>query len=131
MKSSRQLTREQITAIVIAVSQGQTQTSLAVEYHVDRSTISYHVKKAAGSFPEEPSFYAELRAKIQPVCSHPSMRCSVCGEMHDNAVGPTQDRIRKLEAQIAQYESILRVNGLMPQPQSEPFPWKTQVRMSS
>lgn len=112
MRHFRHLSRAEITDIVVSHNSGETQASLARRFGVDHSTIIYHVRKYEGSYLEDGSIYAVVKANVRSVCVHPSSRCTLCGEMRDELLRTERDQIRRLEAQLSDANSRLRIAGL-------------------
>ena len=113
MRSFRQLTKGQISEIIALHHQGETATDLAVRFEVDRSTISYHIKKYETAYPEQGSYYAILKMRIRKVCLHPSARCTICSAMWDKLARQERERIEALEKALLRANSRLRVAGLI------------------
>jgi IS30 family transposase len=112
MRTFRQLTQTEVSAIILAHTEGATNALLAEEYDVDPSTISYHVKKYERSYPEQGGIYATLKIQVRKTCIHPSSRCTICTEMMDHLLREERELIRTLRVRLEDAHSRLRVAGL-------------------
>lgn len=112
MRHFRHLSKAQIMEIVAMHHDGLTHAQIAIKFDVDRSTVSYHVEKYDSAYPEQPSFYASLKAKIKKTCIHPSSRCTICGLMRDELIRPERELIATLTKQLADAHSRLRIAGI-------------------
>ena len=112
MRHFRQLSKTQIMELVAMHHAGETHTEIAVKFEVDRSTVSYHITKYEQAYPEQPSFYAALKARIKKTCIHPSSRCTICGFMRDDLARQERETIETLTKQLNEANSRLRIAGL-------------------
>ncbi len=108
----RHLNREEISELISAFHAGETQTSIAARFQVDRSTVHYHVEKFEQAYPEQESVYAIIKAKVRKVCLHPSTRCSLCGEMADTLFRAERFEIERLTKALAEANRKLCRAGL-------------------
>lgn len=106
------LTRAEIAEIVQAAHDGETHTSLALRFEVDRTTISYHLKKFDLAYPEQGGVYAIIKAQARQACVHPSSRCTFCGQMQDELMRGERETIRLLTQQLTDARQRLRRAGL-------------------
>lgn len=106
------LTRQQIAEIVQRSNDGESHTSLAAHFQVDRTTITYHLRKYDLAFPEQGGVYAVIKANAQRECVHPSSRCTLCHLMQDELMRGERDTIRLLTQRLAAAEHRLRRAGL-------------------
>lgn len=113
MRSFRHLTKAEITDIIVAHTNGrQSQAQLARIYGVDHSTISYHLKRFKGAYPEQGGIYAYMKVKVRRDCIHPSGRCTLCGEMWDKLERQERSTIRRLTKQLASASAALTAAGI-------------------
>lgn len=112
MRNFRHLSQSEISEIVTLHGDGVPKTTLAEQYGVDRSTITYHVTRFQRSYPEDGSVYAIIKAKARKNCAHPSGRCTFCGEMWDELRRAERTQIRELSARLDDALSRLRIAGL-------------------
>lgn len=111
MRHFRHLNQAEISQIIARYYAGETQTALADEFQIDRSTIHYHVDKYERAYPEQGGIYSVIKVETRRTCLHPSSRCSVCGEMWDQLARNERDEIERLTKSLAAAHSRLRIAG--------------------
>lgn len=114
MSNFRQLTKSDISDIVVEFQAGVTQAELARRYQVHHTTILYHVKKHDQSYYGDQDFYyfaKRHKHEPPPLCLHPSARCFVCGMLWDEIERPELEIIAKLTKELAEARSTLRIYG--------------------
>lgn len=111
-RSFRHLKQSEIREIVAAAHRGETQTSIARRFEIDRSTVHYHLQQYERAFPEQQSAYAVIKIEVRKTCLHPSARCTVCQIMWDKIRREETETIRVLRAKLEDANSRLRVAGL-------------------
>jgi transposase-like protein len=113
MRHFRHLSGTEITEIVVAFNDGESQASLARRFGVDHSTINYHVAKYQEAYPEQGGIYAYLKVRTRRDCIHPSGRCTTCGEMWDMLARKERDQIAGLTKQLTEARRLLAAAGLV------------------
>lgn len=111
MRTFRHLSASEITDLIVAFHQGETQTALALRFDIDRSTVHYHIKKYQRTYPEQGGIYAFIKAKAQRTCGHPSSRCTLCSLMFDEIRREEREEIARLTFQLGRAHEMLRSNG--------------------
>ncbi len=104
------LSKETIREILIANSQGEAKSAIAARYGVDVSTVRYHVENFERTYGASANVYAVIRP-IQRACSHPSLKCLVCGMAHDNIHRREVETINALTTKLNEAREILRRYG--------------------
>lgn len=112
MRRFSRLSRAEIAEIVQASHDGESHTSLAGRFQVDRTTITYHLRKYDLAFPEQGGVYALIKKKAQRACVHPSSRCTLCHIMLDELMRGERETIRLLTEKLAVAHNRLLRAGL-------------------
>lgn len=104
------LSKETIREILIANSQGEAKSAIAARYNVDVSTVRYHVENFERTYGASANVYAIVRP-IQRACSHPSLKCLICGMAHDNIHRRELEKIESLTIKLKGATELLRRYG--------------------
>lgn len=104
------LSKTQIQEILIAHSQGEAKSAIAARFNVDVSTVRYHVEIFQRTYGAPENIYAIIRP-VQKACTHPSLKCLVCGLAHDNLHRRETEAICKLSSEVDRLKAILRRYG--------------------
>lgn len=94
------LSKENIREIIAEHQKGVPTAHIAEQFHVDRSTISYHIEKLESAFVLDGNVYSLIKAETQHQCIHPSMKCSVCGVFHDTILREERQLISDLRVKL-------------------------------
>ena len=113
MRTFRHLTSDEISDIILSFNEGESKASLARRFNIDHSTIHYHLKKYERSYPEQGGIYAFLKVRVKKVCTHPSSRCTLCGEMWDQIMRAERDENARLTRELKKAQELLGTAGML------------------
>ena len=107
-RSFKHLSSEDIKGIIQMHMQEVPKLRIAEHYHIDNSTVHYHINKYTSSMGdiESGEFYSIMKVGIRAECKHPSLKCSCCGAYKDNMISEQNSKIMELEETLRQYKSM-------------------------
>lgn len=91
---------------------GESKASIAQRLEIDHSTVHYHIKRYQKSYVEQSSVYALVKSGFRKECTHPSVKCSLCGVFQDNIRTEDRETIRELTAKLTVANRRLQAAGL-------------------
>jgi DNA-binding transcriptional ArsR family regulator len=77
------LSKETILEILTASADGETPGTIAKRFGVDPSTVRHHIEVFENTYGSVDHVYTVIRS-VQRICTHPSLKCLVCGQAHDH-----------------------------------------------
>lgn len=107
------LTTDTIHQILKAVSDGEARSAIAERFSVDPATVRYHVEQFENVYGSTSAVYSIIRP-VQRACTHPSMKCLICGKAHDAIHRRELEEIRHLKRAFAEASSTLVQLGYEP-----------------
>lgn len=106
------LSQVEIRDIVTSFYNGETKLAIAERLNIDHSTVHYHIRKHTGSYPEQHNVYSVIKVNLRPVCSHPSLKCFLCGLAQDELRRRERQTIQELTEKLNRATALLERNGL-------------------
>lgn len=85
--------------------------SIAKRLTIDVTTVGYHLRKYEKSYPENPSIYSVVRIEHRKECTHPSVKCMLCGLAEDNIRTHEREQISTLTARLHRANERLQRHG--------------------
>jgi hypothetical protein len=106
---------EQIRDILYARSQGEARSAVAARFGVDPSTVRYHEESFERTYGVSATIYTLVKP-VQRVCTHPSLKCLVCGQAQDHIHRRELEEIQHLKADLAAVYRKLNDLGYLVEP---------------
>jgi catalase len=107
------LTPDIIHQILIAHNKGESRSVIAHKFSVDAATVTYHIEKFENTYGSTEAVYALIRP-VQRACTHPSMKCLICGQAQDHIHRRELQTIRNLTTALAAANLKLEEMGFEP-----------------
>ena len=99
------LSKYQIREILIKNHQGVPRSQIAAQFNCDQSTVRYHIEQFERTYGSSAAVYSVIRP-VQQICSHPSMKCSLCGKAQDAIRRREMDEITRLRAKLEHIKAV-------------------------
>jgi len=87
---------EKIQQILIAANNGDTRSAIATRLKVDISTVSYQIEQGELAYGTTRNAIYALVKPAPKVCTHPSLKCLICGKAQDHIHRRESEHIRHL-----------------------------------
>jgi len=92
---------------------GEAQNVIASRLGIDHSTVHYHIRKYNNALPEESNVYSLVKISMKRTCTHPSLKCHLCGSLQDNLLTVEKRTIADLTAKLQVANERLEKHGLL------------------
>ena len=106
------LDRVMIQNIITSYHDGEAKAAIAKRLGIDNATVHYHINKYERTYPEQGNVYSLVKVEFKRVCTHPSLRCSLCGYHVDMIHRRELETIAALTSKLEDARSRLRQAGL-------------------
>lgn len=104
------LSQEQVREMIVAAAQGVPRTKIAQQYSVDNSTVRYHIERFESKYGSTTAIYSLIPPKSK-ACTHPSLKCLLCGKAQDAIRRRELETIKELTIKLEQAQAILARYG--------------------